>query len=95
MSLQLDAAEVERISATAASPLGRRLVATYLILALAVFAFPGGLVSWLDDHNASGWLDAPLAVMRGVDAASSAVGVKQIGQRLRKRFAAAIGDDEG
>ncbi len=77
------------------SPLLHRILATYLILALAVFAFPGGLVSWLDDRNRSGWLDAPLAVMRGVDAASAALGVKQAGQRLRQGFARAIGEDEG
>jgi len=75
------------------TPLLRRIVATYLILAVAVFAFPGGLVSWLDDRNRSGWLDAPLAVMRGVDAVSAAVGVKAVGQRLRKGFADAIGED--
>jgi hypothetical protein len=77
------------------TPLLRRIVAIYLILALAVFAFPGGLVSWLDDRNGSGWLDAPLGLMRGVDAVSAALGVKAVGQRLRKGFAAAIGEDEG
>jgi hypothetical protein len=77
------------------TPLLRRILATYLILALAVFAFPGGLVSWLDERNGSGWLDAPLGLMRGVDAASAAVGVKAVGQRLRKGFAGVIGDDEG
>ena len=73
----------------------RRIAWIYLILALVVFAFPGGLVSWLDDRNASGWLNAPLAVMRGVDALSAAVGVKAVGQRLRKEFAKAVGEDEG
>jgi hypothetical protein len=73
----------------------RRIVWIYAALALIVFAFPGGLVSWLDDRNSSGWLDAPLAVMRGVDALSDAIGVKPIGQRLRKTFAAAVGEDEG
>jgi hypothetical protein len=73
----------------------RRIVWIYAALALIVFAFPGGLVSWLDDRNGSGWLDAPLAVMRGVDAVSEATGVKPIGQRLRKTFAAAVGEDEG
>jgi hypothetical protein len=75
------------------TPLIRRIFATYVILALAVFAFPGGLVSWLDDRNRTGWLDAPLAIMRGVDAASAALGVKAVGQRLRKGFAGAIGED--
>jgi len=77
------------------TPLLRRIAATYIILAIAVFAFPGGLVSWIDDRNRSGWLDAPLAIMRGVDAASSALGVKAAGQRLRKSFASAVGADEG
>jgi hypothetical protein len=77
------------------TPLIRRLVAVYAILGFAIFAFPGGLTSWLDDRDASGWLNAPLAVMRGVDAASAAVGVKAVGQKLRKGFAHIVGDDEG
>jgi hypothetical protein len=64
----------------------------YAVLALTAFCFPGGLVDWLDERNGSGWLDAPLAIARGLDAASAAVGVKQIGQGLRKGFAAMIGD---
>ena len=76
------------------TPLIRRIVAIYAILAIGVFAFPGGLVNWLDDRNGSGWLDAPLAVARGVDAASTAAGIKGVGQRLRKAFAAAIGEDD-
>ena len=62
------------------------------MLALTVFAFPGGMVDWLDERNASGWLSGPLAFARGIDAASAAVGVKGAGQWLRGRFAAAIGD---
>jgi hypothetical protein len=64
----------------------------YAILALTVFAFPGGMVDWLDERNVTGWLSAPLAVARGVDAVSAAVGVKAVGQWLRAEFAAAIGD---
>jgi len=64
----------------------------YAVLALTVFAFPGGMVDWLDERNTSGWLSAPLALARGVDAASAAVGVKQAGQWLRGRFAAVVGD---
>ncbi len=78
--------------ASAASPWTRTAI-VYAILALAWFAFPGGMVDWLDERN-SGWLAAPLAIARGVDAASSAVGVKQVGAALRKRFAALVGDDE-
>ncbi len=77
------------------SPLLRRLVAIYAIFAIAVFAFPGGLKSWLDDHNGSGLLDAPLAAMRAVDAASAALGVKAVGQDLRARFRAVFGAEEG
>ena len=66
----------------------------YGVLALTVFAFPGGLVEWLDERNASGWLSAPLALARGVDVASTAVGAKGVGERLRHWFAAAIGDAE-
>ena len=76
-------------------PLLRRLLAVYAILAITVFAFPGGLTSWLDDRNRTRWLDVPLGVMRAVDTASSAVGVKGVGERLRSRFRGLIGDDEG
>ncbi len=64
----------------------------YAVLALTVFAFPGGMVDWLDERNASGWLSGPLAVARGIDAASAAVGVKGVGEQLRRWFAAVIGD---
>jgi hypothetical protein len=77
------------------TPLLRRLLAVYAILALAVIAYPGGLVSWLEDRNRDGRLDAPLALMHGIDAASSAVGLKQVGQRLRAKFRALVGDDQG
>ena len=78
---------------SAANPWTRAAI-IYVVLALGVFAFPGGFVSWLDDRNADGWLSAPLALARGVDAASTALGVKQIGQRLRGWFAAAIGGED-
>jgi hypothetical protein len=85
---------VGRDLAPAASP-WRRILVVYAILAVALFAFPGGIVDWLDERNAAGWLDAPLAIARGVDAASAAVGVKGVGQSLRKRFATIVGGDEG
>ena len=66
----------------------------YAILLFAVFAFPGGMVDWLDEHNRSGWLTAPLALARGIDAASSAVGVKAVGVALRKRFADIVGEGD-
>jgi hypothetical protein len=66
----------------------------YAVLAIAAFAFPGGLVEWLDERNTDGWLSAPLALARGVDAVSAAVGVKAVGQTLRGWFAAAIGDPD-
>jgi hypothetical protein len=75
-------------------PLLRRIFAVYAILALGVFAFPGGLVSWLDDRNANGRLAAPLAVMHGIDAASAAVGLKGVGEKLRAGFRSLIGDDD-
>jgi hypothetical protein len=74
-------------------PLLRRLFAVYAIFAVAIFAFPGGLESWLDDRNASGWLNAPLGFMRGIDAVSTAVGVKGVGRTLRAGFARVAGDD--
>jgi len=64
----------------------------YAVFALTVFCFPGGLVDWLDERNVSGWPAAPLAIARGVDAASTALGVKAVGQGLRKWFAQAVGD---
>ena len=64
-----------------------RIFAVYAILALAWFAFPGGVVAWMDDHNRSGWLAAPRALAGAVDAASAAVGVKQVGEKLRATFA--------
>jgi hypothetical protein len=73
----------------------RGILTIYAILALAVFAFPGGMVDWLDEHNQSGGLTVPLALARGIDAASSAVGVKAVGVALRKRFAAIVGEGDG
>jgi len=73
----------------------RYTLTVYAVLALASFAFPGGLVDWLDERNASGWLNAPLALMRGVDRISTATGVEPIGRALRKRFAALIGQEDG
>lgn len=76
---------------TSTSPwLWARIV--YVVLALTAFCFPGGLVDWLDERNASGWLAAPLALARGLDAASSALGVKAVGEALRKQFGALVGD---
>jgi len=66
----------------------------YVVLALGAFCFPGGLVDWLDERNADGWLSAPLALAHGLDAVSSAIGVKGVGESLRKRFIAAVGDTD-
>ena len=79
--------------ATATSPWDWVRV-VYAVLALTVFCFPGGLVDWLDERNEGGWLAAPLALARGIDAASAALGVKQVGQALRKGFADAIGEGD-
>ncbi len=72
----------------------KRLGVIAFALAFGVFAFPGGMVDWLDNHNASGWLSAPLAITRGVDNVSAALGVKQVGQALRRQFAKFAGEDE-
>ena len=42
--------------ASSTSPWSWALV-IYFVFALVVFCFPGGLVDWLDERNASGWLD--------------------------------------
>jgi len=81
--------------ATIMTEIRRRVMAIYAILILAVFVFPGGFVSWLEERNDGGWLAAPLAVARGIDAISGAVGAKSAGQLLRARFAAIVGDVEG
>jgi hypothetical protein len=66
----------------------------YAVLALTAFCFPGGLVDWLDERNAAGWLAAPLALARGVEAASAAVGAKRVGEALRHGFARAVGEGQ-
>ena len=68
-----------------------RAILVFAMLLAANFAFPGGLVDWLDERNESGWLSAPLATARGVDAISTALHVKQVGQGLRKRFVDWVG----
>lgn len=77
--------------ASTTSPWGWARV-IYAIFALTVLCFPSGMVDWLDERNASGWLAAPLALARAIDVASGAVGVKAVGQGLRKWFAQAVGD---
>ena len=71
-----------------------RALIVYAVLLAGVFVFPGGMVAWLDERNDSGWLNAPLAIARAVDAASGAVGVKAVGQRARHAFASWVGADE-
>jgi hypothetical protein len=70
------------------------MITIYAILALAVFAFPAGLRDWLEERNGSGNLWLPLAIARGIEAASQAIGVKQVGEGLRQRFQQVIGDKE-
>ena len=62
-----------------------RGIVIYSVLALAAFAFPGGLVSWLEDRYGKAWIALPLAVAKTIDAASTAVGVKLVGSELRRR----------
>ena len=76
------------------APLVSRILAVYAILALAWFAFPGGVVAWMDDHNRSGWLDAPRAFAGAVDTVSAAVGVKQVGEKLRARVSGWLEGDQ-
>jgi hypothetical protein len=78
----------------AASSLRRWMVTIYAILALTEFAFPAGLRDWLEERDAGGRLWLPLAIARQIEAASQAVGVKPIGEELRRRFQQAIGDEE-
>ena len=75
------------------SPL-RWFITLTAILALTSFAFPAGLRDWLDERNASGWLDAPLAAARQIEAASDAIGLAPIGAALRKRFALLVGEPD-
>jgi hypothetical protein len=82
-----------RRAASAVSPWNWARV-IFAVLALTVFCFPGGMVDWLEERNASGWLGAPLALARGVDAVSAALGVKRAGEGLRQWFAAAIGQSD-
>jgi hypothetical protein len=65
----------------------------FIVLLAGDFAFPGGLVDWLDERNERGWLSAPLAVARGADAVSSALRVKQVGQGLRQAFGDWVGSE--
>lgn len=65
----------------------RRIAVVFAILSLAAFAYPGGLVAWLDERDAGGRLAVPLAMARGIDAASAAVGVKGLGVAIRKYVA--------
>jgi hypothetical protein len=68
--------------------------AIYAVLALSAFCFPGGMLDWLDERNAGGWLAAPLALARGLDAASAALGAKEVGEGLRKWFAQTVGGSD-
>ncbi|HYA74592.1 MAG TPA: hypothetical protein VEF36_15680 [Roseiarcus sp.] len=68
--------------------------AIYAVLALTAFCFPGGMLDWLDERNAGAWLAAPLALARGLDAASAALGAKEVGEGLRKWFAQAVGGSD-
>jgi len=78
----------------ASNTIRRWMVAIYAILALAAFAFPGGLREWLEERNEGGRLWLPLAIARDIEAASQAVGVKQAGEGLRQRFQQMISDKD-
>jgi hypothetical protein len=76
---------LEPVRPTTNHPL-RWIVVIYAILALTVFAFPAGLRDWLEERDAGGKLWLPLAIARQIEAASDAVGVKPVGERLRAWF---------
>lgn len=78
--------------ATAASAWGR-IAVIYVGLALGALAFPGGLVDWLDERNGDGWFAGPLIIAHALDEVSAALGVKGVGQALRRNFAAWVGED--
>ena len=72
----------------------RWMVVIYAILALAAFAFPAGLRDWLEERDAGGRLWLPLAIARQIDRASTAVGVKAVGEDLRRRFGKLVGGED-
>jgi hypothetical protein len=82
------------VARAAANTRWRWMVAIYSILTLTAFAFPAGLRDWLEERNGGGRLWLPLAIAQQIEAASQAVGVKQVGEDLRRRFQQLIGDKE-
>jgi hypothetical protein len=82
------------IAPVAANSLRRWIVTIYAILALTEFAFPAGLRDWLEERDVGGRLWLPLAIARRIEAASQAVGVKPVGEDLRRRFQQLIGNEE-
>jgi hypothetical protein len=65
-------------------------IVIYTTLALAAFAFPNGLVDWLQERNGEIWVAAPLAIANAIDFASTLVGAKAVGVEARRMFAAQL-----
>lgn len=72
----------------------RWMIVIYAILALTAFAYPAGLPDWLEERDSGGRLWLPIAIARQIEAASSAVGVKPIGEHLRAWFSRLIGEGD-
>jgi hypothetical protein len=72
----------------------RWMIVIYAILALTAFAYPAGLRDWLEERDSGGRLWLPIAIARQIEAASSAVGVKPIGEHLRAWFSRLIGEGD-
>lgn len=68
-------------------------IVIYASLSLAAFAFPDGLVDWLEERNGESWVAAPLAIANAIDFASTAVGVKFVGLYARRVFAAQLDEE--
>jgi hypothetical protein len=68
-------------------------VVIYGVLGLAVFCFPGGVLDFLEERNGGGWLTNAVQLMRAVDSASAAIGLSEVGAKLRGTFAAQVKQD--
>ena len=87
---------VSQNPASAASPWSWARV-VYAVLALTVFCFPGGMVDWLDERNASGWLAAPWRSRAASTPSRRRSASSRLGRRCarRSRWAVASWTREG
>ncbi len=70
-------------------------IVVYSVLGLAVVFFPGGALDFLEERNGGGWLTVPIQAMKAVASVSAAIGFSEVGEDLRRAFAAVIEPDEG